>query len=228
MSHYPVAVFSKKPEDIGSLLSPFYEAVDGNSPYAVFQEDPQADEDNGMGRRGYWRNPHAKWDWWNMGGRWRGQLKLKEGKEGAYGSPPFMNENHPLDPKRCDQALVADCDFTPDPEAYAHALRQWEIQVEDAALRDGEKALDHMRIYKPEYYIRQYGDKEYYAKRQSMFNPFAFLTAEGEWHEPGRMGWFGMDDSTVKTQKEHEEKFRGYLKQAGEQGLYITVVDCHI
>lgn len=30
----------------------------------------------------------------------------------------------------------------------------------------------------------------------SDFSTYAFITADGEWHETGRMGWFGMDDAT--------------------------------
>jgi hypothetical protein len=32
-------------------------------------------------------NPKSKWDWYQLGGRWSGMIKLKEGKEGVIGSP---------------------------------------------------------------------------------------------------------------------------------------------
>lgn len=31
---------------------------------------------------GYWSNPNAKWDWWCLGGRWAGFLKLKSHRVG--------------------------------------------------------------------------------------------------------------------------------------------------
>jgi hypothetical protein len=34
---------------------------------------------------GYYSNPNAKWDWWQVGGRWRGFFKLKNGKTGKRG-----------------------------------------------------------------------------------------------------------------------------------------------
>lgn len=37
-----------------------------------YQEHPEQ-----PGRFGYWNNPNAKWDWFSVGGRWSGLLKLK-------------------------------------------------------------------------------------------------------------------------------------------------------
>ena len=63
---------------------------------------------------------------------------------------------------------------------------------------------------------------------ESAFSTYAFVTAEGEWHEQGRMGWFGMDDATNESICQYEEKFQSYLQEAREKGLAITIVDCHI
>lgn len=38
-------------------------------------------------------NPNAEWDWYQIGGRWSGFLKTKEGKEGALGCPSFINND---------------------------------------------------------------------------------------------------------------------------------------
>ncbi len=228
MSHFNVAVFTRKPDDLEGLLEPFNEDVGVDSPYAVFEEDADGEMNEVLGKRGCWHNPNAKWDWWVLGGRWRGQLKLKEGRTGIYGKVSWMNKDAPVDTARCDQALVADCDFSADPKAYEQALRTWEILVEGSPLRDGEKETDYLRLYKPEYYIRQYGTKEDYARSLSMFNTFAFVTATGEWHEAGSMGWFGIDSSTADSRKAYQEEFAEYLKEAGVQGLYISIVDMHI
>jgi hypothetical protein len=36
-------------------------------------------------RYGYWDNPEAKWDWYEVGGRWSGFFTLKKGKTGLKG-----------------------------------------------------------------------------------------------------------------------------------------------
>jgi hypothetical protein len=53
--------------------------------------------------------------------------------------------------------------------------------------------------------------------------PFAIITPDGEWHEKGNMGWFGM---------EHNEKedWQAIARQIlGEHMDCIAVaIDCHI
>jgi len=51
---------------------------------------------------GYWHNPNAKWDWYSLGGRWKGNFLLKPGAEGITGeSGVFDNEARPGYVDRC-------------------------------------------------------------------------------------------------------------------------------
>lgn len=66
------------PEDHEKIEVPFKDL------YSTFEEFVQ--EWHGMGeankrngRWGWYMNPNAKWDWWTIGGRWDGVLRLKEG-----------------------------------------------------------------------------------------------------------------------------------------------------
>lgn len=57
-----------------------------------------SERDSKTGKYGYWHNPQAKWDWYQVGGRWSGFFKLKQGFEqfaeakiglpGAFGNKP--------------------------------------------------------------------------------------------------------------------------------------------
>ena len=71
------------------------------------------------GALGYWKNPRAKWDWYSVGGRWTGLLKLKEGCEGEVGNPGLMTD--PSEEGYCDSALKKDIDWDDmnDFETYA-------------------------------------------------------------------------------------------------------------
>jgi hypothetical protein len=62
------------------------------------------------GRYGYWENPNWKWDWYSVGGRWGGSLKLKPGADGARGR---MRWDSPTDvPEGCvDSARAGDVDW---------------------------------------------------------------------------------------------------------------------
>ncbi len=57
-----------------------------------------SERDEKTGKYGYWHNPQAKWDWFQVGGRWSGFFKIKPGFEnqadikvglpGAFGNKP--------------------------------------------------------------------------------------------------------------------------------------------
>ena len=227
MSHFNVAVFSHTPDEVDALLAPFIEQVEPNSPYAVFEEDEDYEVDEATGKPGRWYNPNARWDWYCVGGRWAGLLRLLEGRTGRYGSECDALERMELGEGRCDSALVRDCDFSQNEEAYKKALRFWEVAVEGKPRTDEEKE-DFFGIYKPEYYRQQFGTPENFAKHQSIFLPYAYLTPDGEWHETGRMGWWGVDNATAESRETYRESFEAYLEEARAQNLLITIVDCHI
>jgi len=47
----------------------------------------------------YWStyNKQSKWDWWEIGGRWSGMLKLKDGKEGIEGEAGIFDNETGID-----------------------------------------------------------------------------------------------------------------------------------
>lgn len=56
--------------------------------------------------------------------------------------------------------------------------------------------------------------------------PYAYVTPDGEWHAPGRVGWFASSTET-------EEEWQAYLKELKEylnndDNPYVSFVDCHI
>lgn len=63
MSHFTVTV-ALRPDvaDINRELSALMDPFDENKEVEQYTEDGET----------YWRNPDAKWDWWVIGGRWRG------------------------------------------------------------------------------------------------------------------------------------------------------------
>jgi len=167
------------------------------------QKDYEKDE------YGYWENPNAKWDWYVIGGRWEGSIKTFDGLE-------------------VNTCLASDIVVT-DNEEYQSKIRFWELVVEDDEPKnEHEKEMKNLTFYSPKYYTELYESKEDYAERTSKFYTYAFLTVDGEWNEPGEMGWFALSDETQDSKKEYEKAFFKYLEYAKENDLYLTVVDCHI
>jgi hypothetical protein len=83
----PMSVFGppKASEGLPKKRVPFKETFSTFEEYAKeWFGRPKRDET--YNRYGYWQNPRAKWDWFEIGGRWSGFFQLKPGREGAMGS----------------------------------------------------------------------------------------------------------------------------------------------
>lgn len=253
MSHYTVAVLSRSPKDVDTLLAPFNE--NDESYMTFFEVDIQPDidtynstpaaqaqyhalhtylvdgcgyiQDADTGAYGLWRNPNSKWDWYEIGGRWKNMLILKpDTKATSQGALERLLTFDPVrpGPVRCDQAKIKNVCLESDRAAYQQALRFWEVAVEGKPQKEDDLFTV---FYKPEYYLEQYGAKEKYAEEQASFQTFAFLTPDGEWYEKGEMGWFGLSTATEASRLSYAELFNQHVL-CGDPELYITIVDCHI
>ena len=234
MSHFLVGVFCTDIEDVDNLLAPYDEQ---NEDYFEFQEDASEDletlrknyeedeEKDGMtledwlggynscvlrdGKLGYMTNPNAKWDWYDAdGGRWSnaGLYRLKPGEK----------------PDEWNRVKVKQMDFSPNETKRREAEIFWDDYVEG---RNPKKVP--FPAWKPEYYLATYGTKEFYADYCAHDKrPHAFVTPDGEWHEQGTMGWFGLSTSKKETIAQNMEEWEQALRDY--QGLYLVYVDCHI
>lgn len=75
--------------------------------------DEEISENFGVEKKnGVWSrftNPNAKWDWYQLGGRWTGFFKLKNGAQGNTGEPGLMTRSAKVG--YADEALKKDIDF---------------------------------------------------------------------------------------------------------------------
>ena len=153
-------------------------------------------------------NINSKWDWWDIGGRWRGSLR-------------DYNGNY------YDTLRISEWDYNYIyPEAIERYSRFWEIAVEGAEPTEEEKK-EFILWYKPEYYIEKYGNKSNYVKSMMTFSTYAVLTPDGEWLEPGKMGWWGVSHADPVDQGLWERDFTSLI-DTFDKDMYITIVDCHI
>lgn len=179
-------------------------------------------------------NPKSKWDWYSLGGRWCGTLRLKQPVKTKQSEPSliYLKENPKeiletlSDELKTDHAQVKDIDFTPDLTDIEHHKRFWEINVEDSPLKENEKAEDFRNFYRKNYYLEKYGDKETYIKEHTSFRTYAILY-HGEWIEPGEMGWFGCSNANKDGYAQYREKFEEIISNLDPED-WISVVDCHI
>lgn len=204
---------------------------------AEIDEDYQYDEE---GNELTTYNPKTRWDWYEIGGRWRDTLLVREDVKDCIVGRPMLEELFNKQCKKkdcingykwCSGAKIKDIEFKKAIEIekkYNKAIRFWETYVEGKEpLTEEEKEDIKWEVYKKEYYIERYGTKENYAKMQSTFSCWALLDETG-WHEKGKMGWWAMNDSTKDSEQLFLEKFTETINKPENQNKYLIIVDCHI
>lgn len=191
--------------------------------------------DKEMNDYGYWENPNAKWDWYEIGGRWNKLLLVKDSVDiEKIGGPSWGNikseeKEAPEGYKWVNACRIGDLELDKMIEgSYKKNLRYWELIVEGQKPQNEDEEEDvKWNFYKPEYFTERYSSKEEYAKWQSMFCTYAMVDERG-WHAKGNMGWWAMDDSTGDSERAFIERFNAELKNVENQDKYLVIVDCHI
>lgn len=193
-------------------------------------------------------NPNYKWDWYAVGGRWTGFLKLKEGYTGIIGQPGLMTE--PAKAGQADSTCKGNVDWEGmGAEAAAEAAERWDnaralapndweswesvrgrfSHIEDAQdFYNGQTAVKAIRGENPWGNLDEFlADRETYVKRaeKAAVCPFAILY-KGEWIERGKWGWFGVVSDETERDTWMDKAWE--LIQSLPDDELITMVDCHI
>ena len=161
-------------------------------------------------------NPDAKWDWYEIGGRWSDELILRNGK-------------------KADQAYVRNIDFkkmfeaTPEQLEYANTFWKYYVEGEEypGTKEELESKIGHP-FYRQEYYKEKYKTLAGYIKAQSEWHTYAVVDADGSWHEPGEMGWWGISSASIDAESKWESEFYERFIKDLPPDTVLTVVDCHI
>lgn len=83
-------------------------------------------------------------------------------------------------------------------------------------------------FYPKEYIKNKYPTEKDYIDCYTKFSTYAVLTPDGEWYEPGQMGWWGISSATPEQEAEFERNYEEkFIKQADSEWK-LTIVDCHI
>lgn len=176
---------------------------------------------------GYWKNKDGKWDWFLLGGRWTGMLKLKEGTTGIVGKPGLQTEEAPAG--YVDSAKKCDIDFEgmskENIERHTKFYDEFLIRYEEdkeckkfsPQFEYGVKGKKEDGIFIPE-------SKEEYVNRHSNFVTFAVIK-DGKWYQRGEMGWFGIA-LNEKPDEVWDKEFSKLINDLPEETI-LSVYDCH-
>jgi len=179
---------------------------------------------------GYYSNPKAKWDWFQIGGRWHGYWKLKEQAIGAgtVGTPSWTLEHKICsDPLKADIVQKRDVDWQGMKEDnIEEAEKVWkEAWKKYPDYEDEKKNKENISSRCFMYDIKEGEMREKYIERRTHFSTFA-VVKDGKWYEKGEMGWFGLT-ANEKQQDKWDREFDKLLKSLPDEE-YLCLVDCHI
>ena len=174
-------------------------------------------------------NPDAKWDWYEIGGRWPNSLKVKKdaqfnmgGHYGKMGTPEGKGRYRWVDAAPLCE-IEWDLMNTVSPKQKKKASEFW-----DKYVLNQDPNYDAKFAYKREYYLDRYKTKEEYIKRTNIFTTHDLLVEDREWITIEDMGWFGYDDSTYDSETDYIKQFYDIVKAPEYQNYWFVVVDCHI
>lgn len=161
------------------------------------------EEDNFVGDTiGRLTNPNAKWDWYQIGGRWSNKLATKSGGN-------------------TDQCKVGDISLQKmKMQRKAERIANWS----QFSLRP-EKEQNDKFIREYLHNIKEGMTEKEYISTDEGFSTFA-VVKDGEWYQRGDMGWWGCV-SEEKDQNDWNEEFAKLFESLPED-KYVTIVDCHI
>jgi hypothetical protein len=159
---------------------------------------------------GEWLAEGSRWDWWVIGGRWTGEL------------------TGDCDP-RDDIANYEVCNLCGGtgerPDGLVRFGRGWVESVNgcNSCFGNGITLSGSFQAYDR--------DVAPLSSVSADFTPFAVVTPDGNWHEQGRMGWFGCVWKDEQGDGEKPEVlWAAAVKALYEQHPNATavLVDCHV
>jgi hypothetical protein len=203
---------------------------------------------------GYFTNPNAKWDWYEIGGRWSGFFKVKAGTNGQkfgqyfHGAPETATDY-------ADIVSIENWDITGLREETRQNAEQFYDKLEGVLkgrqLPSWSEILENnsndITLARNEYHSNEvmmdlraaeiycFGDlrEEFKNSRQEYVDsmveaagvPFS-VVKDGTWYQKGEMGWFGMSHNE-KEEDSWNKEFWSILSSLPPDTT-LTLVDCHI
>lgn len=161
---------------------------------------------------GYWYNPNAKWDWWEVGGRWNNKLLIADGQTLT----------------RVNSARIKNLWLETEQKRYENE-RYWDVVVNESKPRtEREKEWLYNVKFSKSYLENHYKSQEEYADLESLFYTHAVVDKDGDWHEKGEMGWFGVSSEDEKQAMDWKRNYKERFLDNADEDDWITIIDCHI
>jgi hypothetical protein len=211
-------------------------------------------EVNGELTYGYWFNPDAKWDWYQLGGRWRGYFAVKPGvtdyilghagtfdnkakpgyvdmiKKGDVDVEKMQRDEAQEATEYYDKFLVA-TDGIELPKPFSEFEKEFSDLDDARAAYHAQPFIQAManelRCYQSPFkvfYITSGGKERYIKERVDNILSTFAALKDDVWYERGEMGWFGY---AANIDAGWDLKFKE-LWDSIPDDTYVSLYDCHI
>lgn len=250
MSHFTVLVIGNNPKQ---QLAPYQENNMGDCPKEFLKFNDHTEEvlqewesdragysdidtfaaeycgypkDLETGKYGYYENPNAKWDWYELGGRWTGFFLLKqEPVLQEVGRPGLMTTPVAPGQGRADRCLARDVDW----EAMKFARRleaqkDWDDFQTWLAAGSPRSKIPYFE-FGVDFEDGQPETYEEFMTRRTTVTTYA-LVKDGAWCERGEMGWF----ASISNEKDPEVWYKQFamIIDSLDGNEMLSLYDCHI
>lgn len=178
------------------------------------------------------RNPHGQWDWWQIGGRWAGNIIVKPGT--TFDTPNFSwgwipEEKEVVLKTLCtDSALLKDIDFEAmssenikDYTERFNLLSKWDELSSEVKIIKFWNSSDELDFVKSGHTLEEYLNEFV----PHPLTAYAYIY-EGKWNAKGDMLSFGISKDN-QTKWEWKAKFTEFINWLDPE-TRITFVDCHV
>ncbi len=243
---------------IHNVQAGFMPAEDASDEELVkyYTGDDEVWEEDGIWYKYSTWNENGKWDWYSLGGRWRGYFKPIEGYAAALGEMPAIGEGKPIYENGADLILKKNIDFYGMGEIVGmRAAETWDKYQELKAIHgplvkfqdfefdgtDEEKRKAYWEdpatiAYKDAGFIGFFGNydgdilnktKEEYIEHKILEGPVTYaVLTENGWYEKGEMGWFGIAANEM-DEMDWTEQWWKLVNEAPEDAIF-ALIDCHV
>ena len=195
------------------------------------------------GRWGYTCNPNAKWDWWQIGGRFPNQFLVPAGLQDCIPSAKDDDGEPAIPPEGYQYADAArKKDICWDvmrkiavdtvEKRYQKCVKAFETKdLTDFGplcriLDEGISAWGEMLYLKGETLDEYKARKGATDLDRYMCHTYAFIDRNGDWAGSGDMGWFGIS-SNDKDERVWNDEIQKLMNEAKDDD-FLAIVDCHI
>lgn len=181
-------------------------------------------------------NPNAKWDYYQIGGRWKDFFptrNLEAADQALKRDIDIERAAREESKKATDRFDLWEQTFLEHgrPESFEAVHSQVE-DVEEARERYSQQAaIQAYRNHRHRAWgcpVQVFGfDRETYVQDQAKraLVPYAFVK-DGQWHGRGDMGWFGVSSNNTDQNLWAEQYLKMFESLPGD--TILTMVDCHI